>query len=116
MLLIRVVNKEWKMAKNGNKKEKLIRSINFGRPGEPARELIEIYERKIGKNKISKLVRETIVRELSADSEFDAYKIRQLTEERKNLIYQMKEIQNKIQTNFDKLSKLGLSDDEIVEI
>ena len=107
---------ENKMAKNGNKKEKLIRSVNFGKPGEPARELVEIYERKVGKNKVSKLIREMIVRELGADSEFDGYKIRQLTEERKKLLLDMNLLQNNLQHNFKKLNKLGLSDEEILEI
>lgn len=104
------------MAKHGNKKNELIRTINLGKPGEPARELIEIYERKVGKMKISKLIREMIVRELGADTEFDGYKIRQLTEERKRLIINMKQNNENLQNNFSKLSKLGLSDDDITKI
>lgn len=104
------------MAKHGNKKNEMIKTVNLGRPGEPARELIEIYERKVGKNKFSKLIRECIVRELCADSEFDGYKIRQLKEERKKLYLDMKEIQKNIVHNADKLTKLGVTHEEISEI
>ncbi len=96
------------MVKSGNKKQRLIRSINFGKVGEPSRELIEIYERKFGEGKISKLVREMLVRELSPKKEFDEYKKRQLIEERKFLQEQMKDIHKKIQDNGNKLDKLGV--------
>ncbi len=96
------------MVKNGNQKEKLIRSVNFGKRGEPARELVEIYERRMGKNKLSKLVRELIVCHLSPKKEFDAYKINQLKEERKELMEKMKEMSNTIEKNGDKLTKLGV--------
>lgn len=94
--------------KNGNRKDKLIRSVNLGKPGEPARELIEIYERKYGTGKISKLVREMIVRELSRKKEFDGYKIRQLKEERNFLQDHMKEVHKKILYNSERLEKLGV--------
>lgn len=96
------------MAKNGNKKEKDIRTVNLGRSGEPARELIAIYERKFGKNKFSRLVRDMIVRELSSNSEFDGYKKRALISERKFIQEQMKELGNKLLINADKFENLGV--------
>ena len=96
------------MARNGNRKEKDIRTINLGKPGEPARELIEIYERQFGKNKISKLIRELIVCHLSPKKEFDGYKIKQLQEERKILMDQLKEQSEMIQQNAAKLLRLGV--------
>lgn len=96
------------MAKNGNMKNRDIRTINLGRPGEPARELVEIYERKFGKNKFSKLIREMIVRELSCKKEFNDYKINGLIQERKELFQKMKLLQNKLSNNGDKLTKLKI--------
>jgi len=116
MLLTKLINLEWIMAKHGNKKNTAIRTVNLGLPGEPARELIEIYERSVGKMKTSKLIREMIVRELGADKEFDGYKIRQLTEERKKMIINMKKLHEDLQNNFSKLNKLGLSDEDISKI
>lgn len=114
MLLTQVINFRMdKMAKNGNKKEKDIRTINLGKPGEPARELIEEYERRYGKNKFSKLVREMIVRELSPNEEFDGYKIRTLKEERKFIQEQFKELQRKLLENADKLENLGVDLNDI---
>ena len=104
------------MAKNGNKKNELIRTVNLGKPGEPARELIEMYERKVGKMKISKLIREMIVRELSSDSSFDGYKIRQLTEERKNIHTEIKKCQEELKINQNKLVNLGLTIDEVCNL
>lgn len=109
MVLTSIINKNLiKMARNGNRKEKDIRTINFGKVGDPARELIEIYERKFGKGKLSKLIRSMIVRELSEKKEFDAYKIRALKEERKFIQEQLKDFQKKMLINTDKLEKLGV--------
>lgn len=86
----------------------MTRSINFGKSGDPARELIEMYERKFGKMKTSKLIREMIVRELSPNKEFDSYKIRQLKAERMAIQERMKEEQEKLLSNAEKLEKLGV--------
>jgi len=96
------------MVKHGNKKGFLRRGINLGKPGEPARELIESYERKYGKMKTSKLIRGMIVRELSRKKEFDEYKKRQLIEERIEIQKKMKNEQEKLLKNSDKLEKLGI--------
>lgn len=95
------------MAKNGNKKERDIRTISLGKRGEPARELIEIYERKFGKNKLSKLFRELIVCHLSPKKEFDEYKIKQLKQERKEMQEEIKIMSDKIKENGDKIIKIG---------
>jgi hypothetical protein len=101
------------MANNGNKKDRLIRSVNFGRVGDPSRELVEIYERKFGKNKLSKLVRELIVHHLSSKEEFDGYKINMLKGERIDLLKQMRESSKQIEINGNKILKLGGDVDDV---
>lgn len=96
------------MVKNGSKKRRLIRSVNFGEPGDLSRELIEIYERKVGKNKLSKLVRDSVIAALSKDKTFENHKVNMIINKRKELMSEMKMIQAEILHNADLLEKMGV--------
>ena len=92
----------------GQKKKYKIRSINFGKPGDASRELLEQYEKKFGEMKTSELVRSIIVTSLSSDPIFNSYKVKQLTNERKLIQKDLKEIQRRLIENSDKLEALGV--------
>ena len=101
---------------NGRKKKYLIKSINFGQPGDPPRELLQEYEKKFGKNKTSEYIRNLVFYSLSSSPEFDKFKIKNLIEERKRLFYNIKQIQAQLSLNYEKLNKLGLTDNQISDI
>lgn len=101
---------------NGRKKKYKIKSINFGQPGEPSRELIDQYEKEYGSMKTSELIRDLVVQGLSSNKEFDKYKIKNLMMQRKNLFETMKNVQKELEENGEKLSKLGISDEQISNI
>ena len=104
------------MVKYGKRKKYLIKSVNFGKPGEISRELIEEYEKSFGSNKTSEMIRDLITKSLSANKEFDYFKIRNLKEERKKIFQDIKESQAKLKLNAEKLSMLGLSEEAIINI
>ena len=97
----------------GRRKKYKISTINFGKEGDPARELLEQYEKTHGKNKTSELIRNLVVGNLSANKEFDNYKIKTLIQERKKLFSDFKVTHNRIEANGEDLLALGMSDEAI---
>lgn len=120
-LLTKVVNfvttkKNGMAITNGRRKKYLIKSINFGQPGEPARELIDQYEKEFGSNKTSELVRRFVIYGLSDEPEFKKFKIKNFIKDRKNLFKDIKTAQDELSINYSRLKKLGLTDWQINNI
>lgn len=97
----------------GRKKELLVRSVNFGNSREPARILLERFEKKHGKREVSNLVRKAIVALLSQDSQFKAFKAEILKEERRTMIKDLNKLSKKMQENADDLIRFGVDIDQI---
>lgn len=92
------------------RKEKyLIKGINFGKKGDPARQLIEDYIKKHGNMATSKLIRQLVVFYLSDKPEFEKHKIEALKFQRKQLKKQIYEIGKKLEKNADELEEAGYS-------
>jgi|GEM_PF-1163386 hypothetical protein len=95
------------MVKTGRQKRYLTKTINFGAVGEPARILIEEYVKIYGKTALSELIRRLVICHLSPKKEFDGWKIKALKEERKRLFEERKKLGDGLNSNADKLEKLG---------
>ncbi|HEY0089697.1 MAG TPA: hypothetical protein VGB37_12695 [Candidatus Lokiarchaeia archaeon] len=89
------------------KKHYLIKAINFGKKGELAREIVEHLEKKVGKSKLSKHIRNSVIAYFSTNKEFNQMKINQLLNERKELQSQIPNISNMLLDNERKLNELG---------
>lgn len=94
------------------KKRYLIKTVNFGKPGDVSRNIIErLLEKNID---ISKITRKAIAAYFSTSKEFTHSKIQNLLEERSKLKEKIPEISNDLLKIEDKLNKLGhkLKNDE----
>ena len=94
-------------------KKYLIKSINFGHKGNPARTLIEKYIEKFGEQKTSEYLRHLVICDMSNKKEFQNWKIERL----KYDFMQIKKIigkrmQQKIKIA-EKLENLGINPEEI---
>jgi len=92
----------------GKNKKYLIKSVNLGEAGHPARMLAEAYIKKYGKQEFSALCRRLILVFLSDKKEYDDWKKQALIFERKELQAQIPEISKKLCENAEKLEKLGV--------
>jgi len=97
----------------GKNKKYLIKTINLGEIGHPARTLAEKYIEKYGKQEFSALCRKLIIIFLSDKEEYKDWKIQALKHERKELQSKIPEISDKLCANAEKLEKLGVNIDEL---
>lgn len=97
----------------GKPKKYLIKTVNLGESGTPARILAEKYLKKFGKQEFSALCRKLIVLFLSNKKEFEDWKKEALLFERKELQKQIPEISDKLCQNAEALEKLGVKINEL---
>ena len=97
----------------GKPKKYLIKPINFGKHGDRARRIIEAFEKKHGKQKTSKMVRDLLISRNSTAKEFQESQTKLLIKEREEFKRIMVEIQSKILRNSNDLEKLGLNSEDV---
>lgn len=97
----------------GKKKKYLIKPVNLGNAGEPARILAERYLKLYGQQEFSKLIRKLIVIYLSPSKQFRDYKKDVLVFERKELNKEQKEIFEKRKNNEKELEKFNIEAGDI---
>lgn len=97
----------------GKSKKYLIKTVNLGEVGHPARLLSEEYLKRYGKQEFSSLIRKLITIFLSNNPEFDNWKKMALLHERDELKKQIPEISDKLCKNAEKLEKMGVNTDEL---
>lgn len=100
----------------GKNKRYLIKTVNLGETGNPARLLSEIYIKKYGKQEFSALVRKLIVIFLSDKPEFKDWKKIALIHQRKEIQSKIPELSNQLRANEEELEKLGVDIKELISM
>lgn len=97
----------------GKTKEYDVRSINFGKRGEPARIIVEQFVEKNGNASLSPLIRNLIVSFFADKPEYNKLKAKVLIEERKQVGGEICDLAVRKRKIDDDLRSLGVDPDEI---
>jgi len=92
----------------------LRKSINFGEPGNPARTIVEEYEKKNGPYKLSEFIRKLVWFNFHSDPAFKDWKVKHACAEKKELVRQLNEITAQMRQNNAKLEELGVTEDDFL--
>lgn len=95
----------------GRKKEYDIRSINFGKRGEPARILVEEFVKRNGSAQLSALIRNLVVAFLGKKKGYDSLRKEVLILQRQEIGRQIQELANQKRRINDELEKMGVDYD-----
>lgn len=98
----------------GKNKKYLIKTVNLGEAGHPARILSDEYIKKYGKQEFSALIRKLIIIFLSDSPEFKNWKKVALIHQRKEIQAKIPEISKKLMANAEELEKLGVNIDDLL--
>lgn len=95
-------------------KKYLIKTINFGRTTDPARQLITAFIRKHGKQSLSILIRRLVIAYLSADPSYQKFYIKVLKNEYKELGKIICEASKRKVEITTEVTKLGGNPDDLI--
>lgn len=98
----------------GKNKKYLIKTVNLGEAGHPARILSDEYIKKYGKQEFSALIRKLLIIFLSDSPEFKNWKKIALIHQRKEIQSKIPELSKQLMANAEELEKLGVNIDDLI--